>query len=179
MRKHFIFSAVLLLLISFSCGGCNLLLRILQKEVAEEIDLLGNTEEYNPKVEELQTKLKMLGYNPGPVDGKIGFRTRGAVKEFQGEYGLKVTGYVDKRTWAELNRVYEINVLSLEKIDVKQIQTALKNAGFEPGPIDGKLGPRTKRAIKEFQKSKELTPDGVVGYKTWGELRKYLLKKKD
>jgi lipid-binding SYLF domain-containing protein len=35
--------------------------------------------------------------------------------------------------------------------EVRQIQTALKNAGFDPGPIDGIIGPRTTRAIRTFQ----------------------------
>ena len=56
----------------------------------------------------------------------------------------------------------------------KEIQTALKNAGFYTGSIDGKLGPRTKKAIEEFQKAKELKVDGKVGPKTWAELDKYL-----
>jgi len=57
---------------------------------------------------------------------------------------------------------------------VKDIQTALKNTGFYNGAIDGKLGPKTKKAIEEFQKSKGLKADGKVGTKTWAELQKYL-----
>jgi murein L,D-transpeptidase YcbB/YkuD len=59
---------------------------------------------------------------------------------------------------------------------VKDIQTALKNAGFYAGSIDGKLGPKTKKAIEEFQKSKALKMDGKVGPKTWAELEKYLVQ---
>ena len=57
---------------------------------------------------------------------------------------------------------------------VKEIQSALKNAGFDPGSFDGKIGPRTRQAIKDFQKSKGLVPDGVVGPKTWSSLSRYL-----
>lgn len=57
---------------------------------------------------------------------------------------------------------------------VKDIQTALKNTGFYNGAIDGKLGPKTKKAIEEFQKSKGLKADGKVGTKTWVELQKFL-----
>jgi len=53
---------------------------------------------------------------------------------------------------------------------VKEIQTALVNAGYKPGPVDGKLGPRTKTAIIAFQKDMGLKADGVVGRKTWGKL---------
>lgn len=56
----------------------------------------------------------------------------------------------------------------------KDIQKALKNAGFYAGSIDGKLGPKTKKAIEEFQTSKGLKADGKVGPKTWAELEKYL-----
>ena len=56
----------------------------------------------------------------------------------------------------------------------KEIQAALKNAGFYAGPIDGKIGPKTKEAIREFQKARGLKADGKVGLKTWAELRKHL-----
>jgi len=56
----------------------------------------------------------------------------------------------------------------------KDIQTALKAASFYSGTVDGKMGPKTKRAIVEFQKAKGLKADGKVGPKTWIELEKYL-----
>ena len=55
----------------------------------------------------------------------------------------------------------------------KDIQTALKNAGFYNGKIDGSKGRSTKKAIKEFQKANGLRADGVVGKKTWELLGKY------
>ena len=58
----------------------------------------------------------------------------------------------------------------------KDIQKALKNAGLYSGSIDGKLGPKTKKAIEEFQSSKGLKADGKVGPKTWAELEKYLVQ---
>ena len=64
-----------------------------------------------------------------------------------------------------------------EKQDrTKDIQKALKAAGFYEGTIDGKIGPRTKKAILDFQKAKGLKADGKVGPKTWAELEKYLLQ---
>ncbi len=61
-------------------------------------------------------------------------------------------------------------------LSIRQIQTALKNAGFYKGPIDGKLGTQTKSAIKKFQKAQGLKADGVVGKKTASALSKYLTK---
>ncbi|MFH2137845.1 MAG: peptidoglycan-binding domain-containing protein [Candidatus Omnitrophota bacterium] len=57
---------------------------------------------------------------------------------------------------------------------VEQIQICLKKADFYSGNIDGKQGPQTKKAIKDFQKAKGLVVDGIVGQKTWGELLEYL-----
>jgi peptidoglycan hydrolase-like protein with peptidoglycan-binding domain len=62
------------------------------------------------------------------------------------------------------------------RLSIRQIQTALKNAGFYKGPVDGRIGPRTKEAIKEFQKANGLKADGVVGKKTSAELNKYLYR---
>ncbi len=56
----------------------------------------------------------------------------------------------------------------------RDIQTALKAANFYNGSIDGKIGPKTKKAIVEFQKAKGLKADGKVGPKTWTELEKCL-----
>jgi peptidoglycan hydrolase-like protein with peptidoglycan-binding domain len=53
---------------------------------------------------------------------------------------------------------------------VIQLQTALKAAGFDPGPLDGVFGPRTEAAVIAFQKSKNLLVDGVVGPQTWAAL---------
>ena len=62
----------------------------------------------------------------------------------------------------------------VSRLSAKQIQTALKNAGFYKGAIDGSLGPRAKKAIKNFQKENGLSPDGVVGKQTREKLKRYL-----
>lgn len=56
------------------------------------------------------------------------------------------------------------------KPTTQEVQTALKNAGFYSGAIDGKSGPMTKKAIEEFQKANGLKADGKVGTKTWAIL---------
>jgi peptidoglycan hydrolase-like protein with peptidoglycan-binding domain len=63
-----------------------------------------------------------------------------------------------------------------ERPTAKQIQIALKNAGYDPGAIDGKIGRQTRDAIESFQKANNLHTDGKVGKKTWALLRDYLYK---
>jgi peptidoglycan hydrolase-like protein with peptidoglycan-binding domain len=60
-------------------------------------------------------------------------------------------------------------------LSIRQIQTALKNAGFYKSTIDGKMGPKTLSAIKEFQEANGLKADGIVGRRTTEKLREYLL----
>lgn len=60
------------------------------------------------------------------------------------------------------------------KPSVNEIQTALKNAGYYTGTVDGKTGPMTKKSIEEFQKANNLKADGVVGAKTWALLSSHL-----
>ena len=61
-----------------------------------------------------------------------------------------------------------------KKIRTKDIQNALKKAGFDPGSIDGKIGSQTKKAIRGFQKANLLNIDGIVGNKTWKILKPFL-----
>ncbi len=60
------------------------------------------------------------------------------------------------------------------KPTTRDVQTALKNAGFYTGKVDGKSGPMTKKAIEDFQKANNLSADGKVGPKTWSLLSKHL-----
>lgn len=60
------------------------------------------------------------------------------------------------------------------KPTVEEIQTALKNAGYYTGLVDGKKGPLTKKAIEDFQRANNLQVDGKVGLKTWAVLSPYL-----
>lgn len=50
------------------------------------------------------------------------------------------------------------------------LQDSLNTAGFPVGSLDGYFGSKTKKAVTNFQKSKGLTADGVVGCNTWKAL---------
>ncbi|MBR6778548.1 MAG: spore cortex-lytic enzyme [Clostridia bacterium] len=47
--------------------------------------------------------------------------------------------------------------------DTKQVQTRLKKWGYYTGAVDGINGPKTKAAVKKFQKKYGLVQDGIVG----------------
>jgi peptidoglycan hydrolase-like protein with peptidoglycan-binding domain len=64
---------------------------------------------------------------------------------------------------------------SAELPPAKQIQQALKNAGYNVS-VDGKMGKQTRNAVRDFQKANGLAADGKVGKKTWALLEQYLSK---
>lgn len=54
--------------------------------------------------------------------------------------------------------------------DVRELQRALKEKGFDPQGTDGRFGPNTRKAVVAFQRANGLEPDGVVGKNTLAAL---------
>jgi peptidoglycan hydrolase-like protein with peptidoglycan-binding domain len=54
--------------------------------------------------------------------------------------------------------------------DVRQAQQALKDRGFDPGPIAGLMGPQTKAAIGEYQAKEHLKVTGRLDSQTKEQL---------
>ena len=51
-------------------------------------------------------------------------------------------------------------------------QSLLGDLGYDPGPADGVMGPRTRAAVIQFQLNNGLSPDGRVSNPLLLELRK-------
>ena len=63
--------------------------------------------EYSPEnVRHIQTLLSFLKYNPGPIDGMFGPRTQTAIKAFQADNGLPVTGMIDEALAEQLEKAF-------------------------------------------------------------------------
>jgi peptidoglycan hydrolase-like protein with peptidoglycan-binding domain len=53
---------------------------------------------------------------------------------------------------------------------VQRLQEMLRQRGYDVGEPDGRLGPNTERAIRQFQRDQGIGVDGVVGPETLGAL---------
>ena len=52
----------------------------------------------SPQVRQAQTALQAAGFNPGPVDGRLGSKTRAALRSYQQAHKLRATGTLDRET---------------------------------------------------------------------------------
>ena len=78
-----------------------------------------------------QNDLELLNYNPGPIDGLIGPKTRAALKAFQKDSGFKVTGKLDAKTYDLL--VSEA-ADALKKKETPQMSDLQNGGEVAPGP---------------------------------------------
>jgi lysozyme family protein len=165
--KHRIYCFAALAL-CFVSSGCDVVYRFLDKEGAEEKELVGDVVpfEKNEKAEEIQALLQLYGYSVGEIDGVIGLRTRNAIERFQADNQLETTRKVDQATWERLNVFNESRLVADLQLNIPLIQSLLKEAGFNPGKSDGKMGEKTKAAVIGFQKANGLKVDGKIGYQT-------------
>jgi peptidoglycan hydrolase-like protein with peptidoglycan-binding domain/predicted chitinase len=123
---------------------------------------------------ELQKKLKAQGFDPGSADGIFGDATEAAVIAFQKCEDLLADGIVGPQTLAALELAPQEEItteLPLLQVGssgpmVEELQRKLASLGFDPGSIDGIFGEQTEEAVLEFQESRELDTDGVVGPQT-------------
>jgi peptidoglycan hydrolase-like protein with peptidoglycan-binding domain len=53
---------------------------------------------------------------------------------------------------------------------VREVQQALQSKGFDVGPIDGVMGPRTSAALREFQQQQGLKGSGRLDRETLSAL---------
>jgi len=58
--------------------------------------------------------------------------------------------------------------------DVKELQIALKELGYNIGVVDGDFGPATELQVEKFQEAVELHPDGIVGKGTLRQINEAL-----
>jgi N-acetylmuramoyl-L-alanine amidase len=97
--------------------------------------------------------------------------TEDAVRAFQSGRGLRCDGRCDEQTWTALveaswklgDRLLFLTSPNLRGDDVADLQSRLGRLGFDCGRVDGILGPRTARALEDFQANCGTSADGVCG----------------
>jgi peptidoglycan hydrolase-like protein with peptidoglycan-binding domain len=121
----------------------------------------------------IQRELEARGYAPGGASGTLELETRAAVLAFETDIGRPLTGVPSEAILKELlfGATIVAKGLGAPKVTgegarlVRKIEALLKQAGFDPGAVDGKLDASTAQAIKRFETAHGLESTGRIGGK--------------
>lgn len=129
--------------------------------------------EHGETVRILQKKLNKLAYYDDEIDGEFGVLTEYALKKFQQDNDVTITGKTDESTVISLIKAEkEMHMIKLKELsatvypgmhndDVKIVQEALTYFGYYDGEIDGIYGPLTNQGLQtaETEYDIELTSE--------------------
>ncbi len=131
-------------------------------------------------------------------DGIYGEETREAVKQFQNQFGLPVTGKADKETWDKIYeeyikaeeelavagsvRVYPLGIKEIKKGDTYEEiyvlqfllrRNDIRHKGNSNVTYSGVYDTQTEDAVKELQRVFNLPQTGVLNKQLWNRLADY------
>ena len=107
-------------------------------------------------VARIQRSLAALGYRPGPIDDIPGPRTRAAIRGFQAEHGLPVTGEISEGLANELPVARAAKERSAQR---RKLAKALTGTGFA---VDGDGHVLTSRHLVAGCREIRVAPDAVA-----------------
>lgn len=136
-------------------------------------------------VKNVQALLNQLGYDAGTADGMMGLKTRNAIRTFERDVQLPVTGepsrmlfqrlqqaaaaesgdksYSTTQGYASSSTVARSTTsgdVELRSSDVLALEQQLKRLGYSPGKADGVYDSKTRTAIQRYQQDQGLAVDG-------------------
>lgn len=138
-------------------------------------------------VRQAQQRLVDIGFDPGPVDGLYGRQTRSGLEAFQRHVGIAVTGRIDDATikaLSEFSGTVSSGAVSggagtstsdsssssgtsssqaTASSSLADAQRRLAAGPFDPGPVDGEYGTKTRNAIWALEKLAGISMDGAWG----------------
>ena len=96
-------------------------------------------------IRRLQMRLRELKFDTGPVDGLAGAKTKAAFQRLQVSCS-KLEPLTEKLPIAARE-----TTSSLTRDETIKLQSQLRSAGFDPGPVDGIFGNKTKSVLSQLQ----------------------------
>ncbi len=152
---------------AFAMAGCNGAShpeRITRAELArlsrQIRSLQTRVRKQSEKIDRIEERLKVPAVAVGEARGGVSPTGPASVEPSEGADGP--ANEAGKRPRVEADEF------------TRKVQRALKRAGSDPGPVDGRKGPLTTAAIKAFQRDNNLPETGKADEATWAELKRWL-----
>jgi peptidoglycan hydrolase-like protein with peptidoglycan-binding domain len=133
-------------------GALGLALLLSTASIAQDY---GMPAEPSP-VSAVQEQLNLLGYEAGPNDGLMGPKTRSAIRAFQKDAGLPVTGKIDSELLARLQSSSGPAQAIEDPETVLRVENKLDSLGWAVGAIDGKIDDQMRIALTKYTRFADL-----------------------
>jgi len=92
--------------------------------------------QYDPEIYQAQKALKVRGYNPGTLDGLWGKSTESAIKHFQVDTELPVTGKLDEQTKVKLGLESSARPVKRKlQADEQRVALVIGNSAYRYAPL--------------------------------------------
>jgi soluble lytic murein transglycosylase-like protein len=131
----------------------------------------------------LQVGLRAAGLYGGSIDGVQGPLTKAGVLRLQRTHGIRATGRVGARTRRALG-TFGRPLLGQRELspglagwDVAALEFRLVHFGLPRAAVDGRFDLATQAALRRFQRSRGLTPDGIAGTRTYRALARPVIRR--
>jgi len=119
-------------------------------------------------VRAIQRELSYRNYSIAQPDGQLDLATRVAILNYQYDTGMALTGRPSEALLKQIlfgpfqgaPESHRIDRLESDRALVAGIQRLLSQLGFGNVPENGRLGPETRRALREFAAFRDLRSDG-------------------
>jgi peptidoglycan hydrolase-like protein with peptidoglycan-binding domain len=125
-------------------------------------------------VRDAQIALRDKGFYRGPINGEMNFETRSALRNYQRDRNIAITGDLDIRTARELGVFSDQGPSSSPILNspdaIRSAQTILRDRGIYNGPVNGQLTVGTQNALRNFQRDRNLPVTGELDSRTAREL---------
>jgi len=124
-----------------------------------------NYGEHSQVVRLLQEKLSHLSYYKDPIDGEFDVITEHALKKFQKDFDIDVTGLANpqtvhavvnaekKKLLSKVENLTESINIQMQSEEVETVQEVMQYFGYYEGEIDGIYGPLTENALKTAEEN--------------------------
>jgi len=124
----------------------------------------------------VQSVLNDLGYSAGPIDGLMGGKTRGAIRAYQTDSGLPVSGEPSLTLYQHLQDSYAQRYAqsappTVSGQTIAEIQGLLRQRGYDVPDVTGTVDAKTEAAIRSYQTDASLPADGVASAPLLASLR--------